>query len=57
LPAVFDVENFEQFVVVQSETAVRHLASQFPYDDYRIPGQRTSIRRGSDRQGRCAAAR
>lgn len=32
--AVFDVEDFEQFVVVQSETAVRHLASQYPYDAY-----------------------
>jgi len=32
--AVFDVEDFEQFVVVQSETALRHLASQHPYDDY-----------------------
>ena len=32
--AVFDVEDFLQFVVVQSETAVRHLALQFPYDDY-----------------------
>jgi hypothetical protein len=32
--AVFDVENFEAYVVVQSETAVRHLAAQFPYDDY-----------------------
>jgi regulator of protease activity HflC (stomatin/prohibitin superfamily) len=32
--AVFDVEDFEQFVVVQSETAVRHLASQYPYDTY-----------------------
>lgn len=32
--AVFDVEDYEQFVVVQSETAVRHLASQYPYDDY-----------------------
>jgi regulator of protease activity HflC (stomatin/prohibitin superfamily) len=31
---VFDVEDFEQFVTVQSETAVRHLASQYPYDDY-----------------------
>ncbi len=30
--AVFDVEDFEEFVVVQSETAVRHLASQYPYD-------------------------
>ncbi|HEY3726743.1 MAG TPA: SPFH domain-containing protein [Solirubrobacteraceae bacterium] len=32
--AVFDVEDFEQFVVVQSETALRHLASHYPYDDY-----------------------
>ena len=32
--ATFDVEDYEQFVVVQSETAVRHLASKYPYDDY-----------------------
>ena len=32
--AVFDVEDFEQFVVVQSETAVRHLASRYPYDTF-----------------------
>lgn len=32
--AVFDVEDFKQFVIVQSETAVRHLAGQYPYDDY-----------------------
>jgi regulator of protease activity HflC (stomatin/prohibitin superfamily) len=32
--AVFDVENFSQFVTVQSETALRHLANQYPYDDY-----------------------
>jgi regulator of protease activity HflC (stomatin/prohibitin superfamily) len=32
--AVLDVEDFEQFVMVQSETAVRHLANQYPYDDY-----------------------
>ena len=32
--AVFDVEDYGQFVVVQSETALRHLASQYPYDDY-----------------------
>ncbi len=31
---VFDVEQFEQFVTVQSETALRHLANQYPYDDY-----------------------
>lgn len=33
--AVFDVEDFEQFVTVQSETALRHLANEYPYDDYR----------------------
>lgn len=32
--AVFDVDEFEQFVVVQSETAVRHLAARYPYDSY-----------------------
>jgi regulator of protease activity HflC (stomatin/prohibitin superfamily) len=32
--AVFDVEDFEQFVTVQSETALRHLANSYPYDDY-----------------------
>jgi regulator of protease activity HflC (stomatin/prohibitin superfamily) len=32
--AVFDVEDFVQFVIVQSETAVRQLAGQYPYDDY-----------------------
>ncbi|MCK9486106.1 MAG: SPFH domain-containing protein [Dehalococcoidia bacterium] len=32
--AVFDVDDYEDFVVVQSETAVRHLARSFPYDDY-----------------------
>ncbi len=30
--ATFDVDQYEQFVAVQSETAVRHLASQYPYD-------------------------
>jgi regulator of protease activity HflC (stomatin/prohibitin superfamily) len=32
--AVFDVEDFRQFVMLQSETAVRHIAGQYPYDDY-----------------------
>lgn len=30
--AVFDVENFEQYVDTQSETALRHLASSYAYD-------------------------
>ncbi len=30
--AVFDVENYEQFVAIQSETAIRSLTSEYPYD-------------------------
>lgn len=30
--AVFNVDNFEQFVNVQSEAALRNLATHFPYD-------------------------
>lgn len=32
--AVFDVDNYEQYVAIQSETALRHLASRYPYDAY-----------------------
>jgi regulator of protease activity HflC (stomatin/prohibitin superfamily) len=31
--AVFDVDNFETYVHTQSETALRHLASAYKYDD------------------------
>ena len=31
--AKFVVENYENFVSVQSESAVRHLASKYPYDE------------------------
>lgn len=31
--AMFDVENYEQFVEIQSETALRHVASKYPYDN------------------------
>lgn len=30
--AVFDVEHYEEFVDIQSETAIRSLASEYPYD-------------------------
>ncbi|OGU49887.1 MAG: hypothetical protein A2006_04995 [Ignavibacteria bacterium GWC2_35_8] len=30
--AFFDVENYEQFVDIQSETAIRTLAAEYPYD-------------------------
>ena len=30
--ALFNVDNYESFITVQAETAIRHLASRFPYD-------------------------
>jgi regulator of protease activity HflC (stomatin/prohibitin superfamily) len=32
--AVFDVENYEKFVEIQSETAIRHVATKYPYDTF-----------------------
>ena len=40
--SLFDVENYEQFVSIQSETAIRALASEYPYDAQ--DEQRTSLR-------------
>jgi regulator of protease activity HflC (stomatin/prohibitin superfamily) len=31
--AVFDVEDYKEFVHTQSETGLRHIASQYPYDN------------------------
>jgi regulator of protease activity HflC (stomatin/prohibitin superfamily) len=45
--ATFDVENYEDFVTVQSETAVRHLASAYPYDEYE--GDTISLRGSTDK--------
>lgn len=48
--AVFDVEDYKRFVHTQSETGLRHIASQYPYDnfnnDYEI-----SLRQHSDEIG------
>ena len=44
--ATFDVEDYERFVIVQSETALRHLASRYPYDDYNAAG--VSLRGNAD---------
>lgn len=32
--ALFDVENYEEFVAIQSETAIRALASEYQYDSH-----------------------
>ncbi len=44
--AMFDVADYEQFVTVQSESSLRHLANEYPYDDYN-PGT-ISLRANGD---------
>ena len=36
--ALFDVDKYEQFVEIQSETALRHVASRYPYDLFEEEG-------------------
>jgi regulator of protease activity HflC (stomatin/prohibitin superfamily) len=47
--AVFDVDDFERYVAVQAEAAIRHLASLYAYDDGEdlAKGERT-LRSGMD---------
>jgi regulator of protease activity HflC (stomatin/prohibitin superfamily) len=46
--AAFDVEDFTQFVEIQSESAVRLLASRHPYDDDHTEVVPTSLRGSAD---------
>lgn len=36
--AIFHVDNYEHFVRVQSEAALRNLATHYPYDNYDVDG-------------------
>jgi len=44
--ASFDVDNYEEFVEIQSEAILRHVASKYPYDHYQEGG--LSLRGNSD---------
>lgn len=44
--ALFDVNSYEQFVEIQSETALRHVATKYPYDEFEDGG--TSLRGNAD---------
>jgi len=44
--AVFEVDDYLDFVEVQSETAIRHLGTQYPHDD--LEGDRLSLRANPD---------
>lgn len=48
--AAFEVDDFERYVQVQAETALRHLASQYPYDEGETLGDErvTTLRGGLD---------
>lgn len=46
--ALFDVEQFEHFVSVQSESALRMVASRHPYDDGQAGDVLTTLRGSSD---------
>ncbi|MNI29921.1 SPFH domain / Band 7 family protein [compost metagenome] len=44
--AIFEVDSYEKFVEIQSETALRHVASKYPYD--RFDGDGYSLRGNAD---------
>jgi regulator of protease activity HflC (stomatin/prohibitin superfamily) len=45
--AVFDVDDYEHYVAVQAEAALRHVATQFAYDEGEdLPGGETTLRSG-----------
>ncbi|MFI6579933.1 SPFH domain-containing protein [Embleya sp. NPDC050493] len=44
--AKFEVDDFEEFVAIQTETAVRHIANSYPYDDHGNGGM--SLRDNAD---------
>ena len=46
--ALFDVENYEQFVATQAESAVRMVASRHPYDDGQTTDVQTTLRGSAD---------
>ncbi|MDR7331628.1 SPFH domain-containing protein [Roseateles asaccharophilus] len=50
--AVFEVDDFEAYVGTQAEAAMRHLASQYAYDDGEdLDADETTLRAGQDEVG------
>lgn len=46
--ASFDVEDYEEYVQVQSEAALRHMATRYPYDDLDMEGAEITLRGSTD---------
>lgn len=47
--AVFDVTNFNEYMKNQSEAAVRHLATSYPYDNIEDESAHITLRDGGDK--------
>jgi regulator of protease activity HflC (stomatin/prohibitin superfamily) len=47
--ATFEVDDYKQYVNVQSEAAVRHLANQFPYDNFEDEEANITLKDGADK--------
>ena len=47
--AAYDVVNYKEYVVRQSEAAVRHLANSFPYDNLEDPVADITLRGGGEK--------
>ncbi|MFM1756880.1 MAG: hypothetical protein RL621_1862, partial [Bacteroidota bacterium] len=47
--AVFDVSNFNDYIRNQSEAAVRHLATSYPYDNIEDEHAQITLRGGGDK--------
>lgn len=47
--AAFEVANYDQYVKVQSEAAVRHLANSFPYDNLEDETADITLRDGAEK--------
>jgi len=61
--ALFDVDDYEKFVEIQSETALRHVATKYPYDDFvgggyslRSNAEEVAAELGQELQTRLSAA-
>ncbi|MBV7504435.1 SPFH domain-containing protein [Bacillus sp. sid0103] len=46
--ALYDVENYEKFIQIQSETGIRHIASRYAYDSFGHAENTFTLRQNSD---------
>lgn len=47
--AAFEVEDYDHYVKVQSEAAIRHLATTYPYDQFEDENASITLRDGGDK--------